>query len=59
MCASNVSSRCESPAAISDQSRDGRAMAGGVLRSATAAGLPKEINDIEGENQETIGDFCD
>ena len=21
--------------------------------------LPKEINDIEGENQETIGDFCD
>ena len=33
-----MSSWCESPTAISDRSRDGRAMAGGVLRSATAAG---------------------
>ena len=36
--ASAVSSRCEIPAAISDRSRDGRAMAGGVSRFATAAG---------------------
>ena len=34
---SGVSSRCESPTAIYDQSRDSRAMAGGVLRYLTAA----------------------
>ena len=38
LCASGVSSLCESTAAISDCIRDGRAMAGGVLRLATAAG---------------------
>ena len=38
MCTSGVSSRCDSPAAISDQSRDGQAMAGGALRLSTTAG---------------------
>ena len=38
MCASGVSSRCESPVAISNQSRDVRAMAGVVSRLSTAAG---------------------
>ena len=38
LCASGVRSRRESPAAISDRSRNGRAMAGGVSRLATATG---------------------
>ena len=37
LCASGVISPCENPAMISDWIRDGRAMAGGVSRSATAA----------------------
>ena len=37
-CVRDVSSRCESPAAISDRSRDGQAMDGGVSQLATAAG---------------------
>ena len=38
LCASGLVSRCESPAAISDQSRDVQALAGGVSQSATASG---------------------
>ena len=38
LCESGVSSQYERSAAISDQSRDSRAMAGGVSRHSTAAG---------------------
>ena len=37
LCASGVSYQCESPSAISDRSRGGRAMAGGMSRYSTAA----------------------
>ena len=37
MCASVMSSRCDIPAAISDRSRDSRAMAGGMPGYLTAA----------------------
>ena len=37
LCESGVSSWCESPSAISDWSRDGRAMSGGMSKLVTAA----------------------
>ena len=49
LCTSGVSSQCESPAVISDWSRDGLAMAGGVSRYLTFAG-PSGGQKTKGEN---------
>ena len=54
VCASGVTSQCESPAAIYDRSRDGQATARGVLRSATAA-RPSGGQNRKGETP--TGDF--